>query len=91
MLRVNAHDAYVTSIEQKNNEITITMYEKANIDPAQIPALLERHNPQITFIANPKKPAFVFNTNKNTRIRPNEIFEYLSDFIMDLKTIKVYN
>ena len=91
MLRVNAHDAYVTSIEQKNNEITITMYEKANIDPAQIPALLERHNPQITFIANPKKPAFVFNTNKNTRIRPNEIFEYLSDFIMDLKSLKVYN
>ncbi len=91
MLRVKAHDAYVTAIEQKADIIKIIMYEKAKIDVAQIPALLERNNPHITFAADPKTPAFIFNTKANTRIKPNEIFEYLQDFLLDLKTLKVDN
>ena len=67
------------------------MYEKAKIDVAQIPSLLERNNPHITFAADPKAPAFIFNTKANTRIKPNEIYDYLQDFIMDLRTLKVDN
>jgi transcription-repair coupling factor (superfamily II helicase) len=89
MLRVKAHDAYVTAIEQKGDFIRIVMYEKAKIDVAQIPALLERNNPHITFSADPKNPAFIFNTKANTRIKPNEVFDYLKDFLLDLKSIKV--
>ena len=89
MLRVKAHDAYVSAIEQKGDIIRIVMYEKAKIDVAQIPALLERNNPHITFAADPKNPAFIFNTRANTRIKPSEVFEYLQDFLLDLKTLKV--
>ncbi|MBO6127624.1 MAG: transcription-repair coupling factor, partial [Pseudobutyrivibrio sp.] len=88
MLRVKAHDAYVSAIEQKGDIIRIIMYEKAKIDVAQIPALLERNNPHITFAADPKAPAFIFNTKANTRIKPSEVFDYLQDFLMDLKTLK---
>ena len=63
------------------------MYEKAKIDVTQIPSLLERNNPHITFAADPKAPAFIFNTKANTRIKPSEIFDYLQDFLMDLKSI----
>ncbi|SCY30120.1 transcription-repair coupling factor [Pseudobutyrivibrio sp. AR14] len=91
MLRVKAHDAYVTAIEQKQDIIRIVMYEKAKIDVTQIPSLLERNNPHITFAADPKAPAFIFNTKANTRIKPSEIFDYLQDFLMDLKSIKVDN
>jgi transcription-repair coupling factor (superfamily II helicase) len=65
------------------------MYEKAKIDVAQIPSLLERNNPHITFAADPKNPAFIFNTRANTRIKPSEIYDYLQDFLSDLKSIKV--
>ena len=88
MLRVKAHDAYVSAIEQKGDIIRIIMYERAKIDVAQIPALLERNNPHITFAADPKAPAFIFNTKANTRIKPSEVFDYLQDFLMDLKTLK---
>jgi len=88
MLRVKAHEAYVTAIEQKQDIIKILMYEKAKIDVSQIPALLERNNPHITFAADPKAPAFIFNTKANTRIKPNEVFDYLQDFLLDLKSIK---
>ena len=91
MLRVKAHDAYVSAIEQKQDIIRIVMYEKAKIDVVQIPALLERNNPHITFAADPKNPAFIFNTKANTRIKPSEVFEYLQDFLLDLKTLKVDN
>ncbi|MBR5648466.1 transcription-repair coupling factor [Pseudobutyrivibrio sp.] len=87
MLRVKAHSAYITAIEQKQDIIKIVMYEKAKIDVTQIPALLERNNPHITFAADPKAPAFIFNTKANTRIKQNEIYEYLQDFILDLKRI----
>ncbi len=89
MLRVKAHDAYVSAIEQKGDTIKISMYEHAKLDGAQIPALLERNNPHITFAADPKNPAFLFHTKANTRIRPNEIFDYLQDFISDLRSLKV--
>ena len=91
LLRVKAHDAYVTAIEQKQDIIRIVMFEKAKIDVAQIPALLERNNPHITFAADPKAPAFIFNTKANTRIKPSEVFDYLQDFLLDLKTLKVDN
>ncbi|MCR4693757.1 MAG: transcription-repair coupling factor [Pseudobutyrivibrio sp.] len=91
MLRVKAHDAYVTAIEQKGDIIRIVMYEKAKIDVAQIPSLLERNNPHITFAADPKAPAFIFNTKANTRIKPKEVYDYLQDFLLDLKTLKVDN
>lgn len=91
MLRVEAHQAYVTTIEQKQDIIRIVMYEKARIDVGQIPALIERNSPQITFAADPKNPAFIFNSRANTRIKKTEVFDYLRDFIADLKTLKVDN
>ena len=89
MLRVEAHDAYVTAIEQKGDIIRIVMYEKARIDIGKIPDLLTSNSPHITFAADSKNPAFIFNTKANTRIRPAEAFDYLKDFIMDLKAIKI--
>ena len=91
MLRVKAHDAYVTAIEQKQDIIRIVMYERAKIDVAQIPALLERNGPQITFAADPKAPTFIFNPKVNSRIKQSEIYDYLQDFLLDLKSIKVDN
>lgn len=91
MLRVSAHNAYVTAIEQKNDIIKIVMYEKAKVDITAIPALLERNSPQLSFAAEGKNPYFTFNTKANTRIKPSEVFDYLSDFIMELKTLKVDN
>ena len=87
MLRVNAHEAYVTSIEQKEDYVKVTMYEKARIKVAEIPSLLERHNPEVTFAADRTSPAFVIDTKKNLRVKGNELFEYISEFVADLKSM----
>ncbi|MCF0130972.1 MAG: transcription-repair coupling factor [Pseudobutyrivibrio sp.] len=87
MLRVHAHEAYVTSIEQKEDMVRIVMYEKAQIKIEEIPNILQKHSPQVTFAADKNAPAFVIDTKKNSKVTGNNLFEYIKDFIFDLKSI----
>ena len=40
-LKSLAHSAYITAIEQKGKDYKFILYEKANLDPAKIPALFK--------------------------------------------------
>ena len=48
-LKALAHRADIIEIKQKGEPIKITMYEKARLNPAEIPKLLERHSGEVTF------------------------------------------
>ena len=43
-LKSLAHSAYITAIEQKGKDYKFILYEKANLDPAKIPALLKKYD-----------------------------------------------
>lgn len=86
MVKVKAKKAGIISIEQKYENIRITMYERATLDVSRIPELLDKHSPQLRFEAGSKNPVFVFNTTANNRIKEKEVFSYLEQIIQDIDT-----
>ena len=65
-LKSTAHQAYVTEIKQNGREYSIVMYEKAGIDPAIIPPLLQKYRRRLEFRAV-GKPRFLFRPEGNPR------------------------
>lgn len=87
MLRVKAHSAYVTAIEEKDDIIKISLFEQAKLDVVGIPEFIGRYMPKITFTADPKCPAFVFHTSISQKSSDKQKYSYLADFIEDLMSL----
>ena len=58
-LKSAAHMAYITEIKQQGHFLRITLYENAALDPAGIPALLQRYRRRLQFKAG-KEAEFTF-------------------------------
>ena len=80
MLRMEAHQAFVTDIVQRPEEIVITLFERAAIDASGIPALIEKNKPYVSFTADAKRPAFHYFYTKNSRIKPKDVPELTMSF-----------
>ncbi len=63
LIRVQAHQIYVTEIKGKNERIQIYMKPDANIDPSKIPALLAAFPKKLNFVAK-GNPYFVYRYKK---------------------------
>lgn len=62
-LKALAHGAYMTEIKETGETIRLTMYQKAKINPAGIPPLLEEYKGRLTFRAE-ENPYFIFHWQK---------------------------
>ncbi len=60
MLREQAHACYVTEIKEEADGITFSLYERARIDPAQIPEFVQSLRPGMSFSADRNHPRFVY-------------------------------
>ena len=79
-LKAAAHRAYVTEIKQAGREVKITLYEKAKIDPARIPPMLNRHRRKLEFKAD-GVPRFLY--------RPEgKMMDALMDFCRELSGVE---
>ncbi|MDO4649659.1 MAG: transcription-repair coupling factor [Eubacteriales bacterium] len=58
-LKATAHQAYVTEIKQIGEQIRITLYENAKLDPSGIPDLIQKYRRRLQFKAD-KEPKFLF-------------------------------
>ncbi len=58
-LRSMAHDAFITELTQKGDEIRIVMYEKAQIDTTKIDSLLKYYKGKLKFTID-KNPYFTY-------------------------------
>lgn len=58
-LKALAHQAYITEIKQFGKTVTITLYEKARLNPAGIPELIQKHRRGLQF-KNEQEPKFLF-------------------------------
>lgn len=63
LIRVQAHEIYVTEIKGKNERILIYMKPDANIDPGKIPQLLAAFPKKLNFVAK-GNPYFVYKYKK---------------------------
>ena len=57
-LKALAHQGYVTEIKQLGKDVRITLYEKAKLDPAVIPAILAQYRRGLQFKAD-QEPKFI--------------------------------
>ncbi len=78
-IKALAHRAYVAEIKQTGADLKITLYEKARLDPAGIPALLQKYRRGLQFKAE-QEPKFLFTP-------VGKPLEALTDFLKELEKL----
>ena len=63
LIRVSAHELFMTEIKGKNERITFTFRPDAKVDPAKIPAFLKKYGQSLTFTAY-GNPFFTYKYKK---------------------------
>lgn len=81
-LKALAHQAYVTEIKQMNKDIKITLYEKARLNPAGIPGLLQRYRRGLQFKAE-QEPKFIFTPEGRLMDALTELLQGLLELVCD--------
>ena len=87
LLKSLAHSVYVTSVEQKGDEVKLTMYEKAKICSEKIPGLIAAyHN---TLILKPDNPPYFLYQKKgrNKKEKNEDVLELLKTLLNDIKML----
>ena len=83
-LKALAHHAYVKEVVQREEELKITMFERAQIDPAKIPDLIAAE-PGLKFVADAKNPSFTYLLGRNSREKNRDILEVLKQLLEQMK------
>ena len=78
-IKALAHRAYVAEIKQMGADLKITLYEKARLDPAGIPVLLQKYRRGLQFKAE-QEPKFLFTP-------VGKPLEALTDFLKELEKL----
>ena len=75
LLRNTAHRAYITKIKQTNEKVTLSFWEKARIDGARIPEVLEAFSPYLTFVLS--RLELVLDMGLNKKFPRKDFMSYL--------------
>ena len=83
-LKNQAHQVYGTNVVAKGDEIKIPIFEKAKINPAKIPQLLQKYNHTLHFQLDP--PMFVYQRRRNDK---ESLISKLEMLLADMKEFLV--
>ncbi len=86
-LKFMAHSLYVKEVSQKSSELKLVMYEKAKINPAYIPQVVQKMAPFLKFVADAQNPYFVYMINGNTREKGKNIVEILKNLLENMSVL----
>ena len=59
LLKSKAHDACLTELTQKSDELRFVLWQKAPIDPDRVGPFMQRYNRRLRFVAG-DKPHFAY-------------------------------
>ncbi len=84
-LKALAHSAYVTGVEQKNDELKFIMHENAKVEPQKIPLLIQSYGNSLVF--KPENPPFFLyqRNGKNKREKDEDTLELVKKLLNDIK------
>ena len=86
-LKALAHSVYVTNVEQKNDAFKITMYEKAKVNPAKIPTLINKYRNELIF-KNENPPYFYYEKKgRSGKDKNMDVFETVKKLLNDIKSL----
>ncbi len=81
-----AHSAYVTEVSEKADFIRFTLYEKAAINPAGIPGLVEEWKGLLKFTVD-TRPYFLYQRKKNNRQAKEDTMEIVKKVLLGIKAL----
>ena len=81
LLKAKAHDAYITAIVEKANQIRITMFPQAKVATDKIPDLLAAYQGKLRFVLE-TTPYFVYQQKEEPLLRQ------LSELVNEMQKIK---
>ena len=81
LLKARAHDAYITAIVEKANQIRITMFPQAKVATDKIPDLLAAYQGKLRFVPE-TTPYFVYQQKEEPLLRQ------LSELVNEMQKIK---
>ena len=88
-LKSLAHSAYITAIEQKGKDYKFILYEKANLDPAKIPALLKKYGNNMTFKAE-AVPYFLYQKKgRSGKEKGENVLQMLREIIESIRKLRL--
>ena len=88
LIRVQAHEIYITEIKGKNEKIQIYMKSDAKIDPDNIPKLLAAFPKKLNFVAK-GNPYFVYKYKKLDLVEKDaqQLLALTEDLLKEMKRI----
>ena len=65
-LKAEAHGLYFVEIKETANDITFRMFERAKLNGSNIPMVLEKNKPLLSFVPDKKEPYFFYRKQKKS-------------------------
>ena len=86
-LKARAHSLYIKEISQKGEELKLSMFERAVIDPLKIPQLIEANAPLLGFSMSGETPFFTYMLKGNSRVKGRDVLEILTDLLGQMEIL----
>lgn len=90
-LKAKAHQAEIKELVQKDGEIRFVLYEKAKVDVAKIPQILDVYKPRLKFTPDIKGPYFTLLLSVNNKKEQPEVPQAMETFLSDVSLIMLEN
>ena len=78
-IKADAHRVYLVEIKENAAGITFRMFERAKLNVANLPLMLDKNKPLLSFIPDKKEPCLYYRKQKNSPDGLTVIQTVLSD------------
>jgi transcription-repair coupling factor (superfamily II helicase) len=78
-LKAEAHSLYFVEIKESSNDIIFRMFERAKVNGSNIPLVVEKNKPLLSFVPDKKEPYFYYRKQKNSPDTIEVICRVLAD------------
>lgn len=85
-LKALAHRIYLTEVKQMGEEIRLTMYERAKINPAKVPEILNQYPEELKFKVE-TNPYFVYRPKKRKPKEMVPMMEKTEELLRNMQTL----
>lgn len=90
-IKAKAHGVFIKDLSQKGDELVLTMYERAQIDPGNIPVFVSKFQNNLKFNMTAENPNFVYTMRNNFRQKSPDVLEILSEVLQEMKILLPHN
>ena len=85
-LKALAHRIYLTEVKQMGDEVRLTMYERAKVNPEKVPEILEKYQGELTFKVE-TNPYFIYRPRKKKAKEAVPVMEKTGELLQKMQIL----